>query len=96
MQGGMMFVVVSYDVVDDRKRTKIAKAMKSYGERVQKSVFECRVDDQQFIRMKKAVESIMDMNEDSVRYYFLCKGCVDRIEISGWGTVTEDESLIIV
>jgi len=91
-----MFVVVSYDVVDDRKRTKIAKAMKSYGERVQKSVFECRVDDQQFIRMKKAVESIMDMNEDSVRYYFLCKGCVDRIEISGWGTVTEDESLIIV
>ena len=91
-----MFVVVSYDVVDDRKRSKIAKAMKSYGERVQKSVFECRVDDQQFIRMKKAVESIMDMNEDSVRYYFLCKGCVDRIEISGWGTVTEDESLIIV
>lgn len=91
-----MFVVVSYDVVDDRKRTKIAKAMKSYGERVQKSVFECRIDDQQFIRMKKAVESIMDMNEDSVRFYFLCKGCVDRIEISGWGTVTEDESLIIV
>jgi CRISPR-associated protein Cas2 len=91
-----MFVIVSYDVVDDRKRTRIAKAMKSYGERVQKSVFECRIDDQQFIRMKKVVESIMDMNEDSVRYYFLCKGCVERIEISGWGTVTEDENLIIV
>jgi len=67
-----------------------------YGERVQKSVFECRIDDQQFIRMKKTLESIMDMNEDSVRFYFLCKGCVDRIEISGWGTVTEDENLIIV
>lgn len=91
-----MFVVVSYDVVDDRKRTKIAKAMKSYGERVQKSVFECRIDDQQFIKMKKALESIMDMNEDSVRYYFLCKGCIERIEISGWGTVVEDENLIIV
>ncbi|NWF57469.1 MAG: CRISPR-associated endonuclease Cas2 [Syntrophaceae bacterium] len=91
-----MFVVVSYDVVDDRKRTKIAKAMKSYGERVQKSVFECRIDDRQFMRMKKALESIMDMNEDSVRFYFLCKGCVDRIEISGWGAVTEDENLIIV
>jgi len=91
-----MFVVVSYDVVDDRKRTKIAKALKSYGERVQKSVFECRIDDQQLIRMKKTLESIMDMNEDSVRYYFLCKGCVERIEISGWGTVAEDEKLIIV
>ena len=91
-----MFVVVSYDVVDDRKRTKIAKAMKNYGERVQKSVFECRIDDQQFIKMKKALDSIMDMNEDSVRFYFLCKGCVERIEISGWGTVVEDEKLIIV
>ncbi len=91
-----MFVVVSYDVVDDRKRTRISKALKNYGERVQKSVFECRIDDQQFIRMKKALESIMDMNEDSVRFYFLCKGCLERIEISGWGTVVEDEKLIIV
>lgn len=91
-----MFVVVSYDVVDDKKRTRISKTMKNFGERVQKSVFECRVDDQQFIRMKKTLEEIMDMNEDSIRFYFLCKGCVERIEISGWGTVAEDEKVIIV
>ena len=91
-----MFVVVSYDVVDDRKRTRMAKTLKNFGERVQKSVFECRVDDQQFIRMKQSLEKIMDMNEDSVRFYFLCKGCVERIEISGWGTVVEDQNLIIV
>lgn len=89
-------MVVSYDIVDDRRRTQIAKALKNYGERVQKSVFECRIDDQQFLRMKKALEEIIDMNEDSVRYYFLCKGCIDRIEISGWGTVAEEEKLIIV
>jgi len=91
-----MFVVVSYDVVEDKKRTQIAKVLKNYGERVQKSVFECRVDDQQFIRMKQSLEKIMDMNEDSVRFYFLCKGCIERIEISGWGTVVEDQNLIIV
>lgn len=91
-----MFIVVSYDVVDDKKRTQMAKALKNYGERVQKSVFECRVDDQQFIRMKQSLEKIMDMNEDSVRFYFLCKGCIERIEISGWGTVVEDQILIIV
>jgi CRISPR-associated protein Cas2 len=91
-----MFIVVSYDVVDDKKRTQMAKALKNYGERVQKSVFECRVDDQHFIRLKQSLEKIMDMNEDSVRFYFLCKGCIERIEISGWGTVVEDEKLIIV
>ncbi len=91
-----MFVVVSYDVVDDRKRANIAKSMKSFGERVQKSVFECRLDDRQFLQMKEALEKAMDLTEDSVRYYFLCKGCVERIEISGWGTVAEDQNLIIV
>ncbi|MDI6754785.1 MAG: CRISPR-associated endonuclease Cas2 [Thermodesulfobacteriota bacterium] len=91
-----MFVVVSYDIVDDRKRTQIAKTLKNFGDRVQKSVFECRIDDQQFLRMKQTLDKIMDMNEDSVRYYFLCKGCIERIEISGWGTVVEDENLIIV
>ncbi|MBM4330497.1 MAG: CRISPR-associated endonuclease Cas2 [Deltaproteobacteria bacterium] len=43
--------------------------MKNFGELVQKSVFECRIDDQQFLRMKQTLDKIMNMNEDSVRYY---------------------------
>jgi hypothetical protein len=27
----------------------------------------------------------MDCTEDTVRYYFLCKGCVERVEYSGTG-----------
>lgn len=33
--------VISYDIVDDRKRTKTVDTLKDYGRRVQKSVFEC-------------------------------------------------------
>ncbi|MEW6140284.1 MAG: CRISPR-associated endonuclease Cas2, partial [Thermodesulfobacteriota bacterium] len=40
----VVFVVVCYDVVDDRTRTRLAKLMQNYGNRVQKSVFECTVD----------------------------------------------------
>ena len=93
---GSLYIVVSYDIVDDKKRLKLAKELLNYGKRVQKSVFECRLDERRFLEMKRKIERIIDMEEDSVRYYFLCKKCVNNIEISGIGTITEDEDLIIV
>ena len=91
-----MFVMVTYDIVDDRKRTRVAKTILHFGSRVQKSVFECQIDDRQYLRMKERVEKEIDMEEDSVRYYFLCAKCVGNIQISGWGAVREDEAVIIV
>lgn len=91
-----MFVVVSYDIVDDKKRLRIAKLLKGYGERVQKSVFECRLDDRRYLKMKQEIEKIIDWEEDGVRYYVLCAGCVRNIDISGIGVVREDEDVIVV
>jgi CRISPR-associated protein Cas2 len=91
-----VFVVVCYDVVDDRTRTRLAKLMQNYGNRVQKSVFECTVDDRVYLRMKEQIEKLIDWEEDSVRYYFLCGSCVKQVEISGWGAIREDEEVIVV
>lgn len=91
-----MYIVVSYDVVDDNKRRRLAKVLLNYGKRVQKSVFECRLDEKNLLDMKEKLEKIIDMEEDSIRYYFLCKKCIDSIRISGWGTITDDEDVIIV
>ncbi len=91
-----MFVVVAYDIVDDRKRLRVAKLMKQYGVRVQKSVFECILDDRRYLRMKEQIEKLIDWEEDGVRYYSLCRGCLKNIETSGVGIVVDDEELIIV
>ncbi len=91
-----MFVLVSYDIVDDRKRLRLAKLMKSYGERVQKSVFECRLDDRRYLTMKQGIEKLIDWELDSVRYYILCGLCVKNVEISDVGVVREDEEVIVV
>jgi CRISPR-associated protein Cas2 len=40
-----MFYLVSYDIPDDKKRTRMAKTLRDFGERVQLSVFECILDD---------------------------------------------------
>ncbi len=62
-----MFVVVSYDVVADKRRNKIAKTLVGFGNRVQKSVFECELDDRNYLKMKDALEKLIDREEDSVR-----------------------------
>lgn len=91
-----MYVIISYDIVDDKKRLQVSKVLKNYGQRVQKSVFECRIDEKNYLTIKGKLERIIDMEADSIRYYSLCQRCIGGIEISGWGTVTEDEEIIIV
>jgi CRISPR-associated protein Cas2 len=91
-----MFVVVAYDIVDDKIRRHLVKVLKNYGRRVQKSVFECRIDDRQYLKMRREIEKLIDFEADSVRYYLLCQRCVGNIEFAGWGAVQEDEDVIIV
>ena len=87
-----MFILVSYDVVDDASRGRVAKVLLNYGRRVQKSVFECILDEKRFLDMKGRLEKHIDFGADSVRYYFLCQRCVPAVQITGYGTVSEDIS----
>lgn len=91
-----MYIVVCYDIVDDKKRQRLAKLMKGYGERVQKSVFECRLDDGKYLKMKQEIEKLIDWEDDSVRYYNLCRGCSKNVAISGCGVVREEDDVIVV
>jgi CRISPR-associated protein Cas2 len=91
-----MFVMISYDVVENAKRLKLMKLLKDYGDRVQKSVFECNLSHGTYQQVKSRIEEIIDKRKDRVRYYHLCRGCVERIEISGWGEVTEEEDFVIL
>ena len=91
-----MLVMISYDVVDDSKRLKVMKFLKDYGTRVQKSVFECNLSLDLYDRVQEEVEKIINRRKDRVRYYRMCGNCEDKIEIYGWGEVTEDEEFIVV
>lgn len=88
--------VISYDISDDRKRYRIDKELKNNGIRVQKSVFECKITDAEFLKLKVKLEKYIDRNTDSIRYYFLCKGCVEAIESAGNTPNLEDEEFKII
>ncbi|MFH1491020.1 MAG: CRISPR-associated endonuclease Cas2 [Pseudomonadota bacterium] len=81
-----MFYLVCFDIVDDRKRSRTVKIIKEYGVRVQKSVFECSgLTEERFLKMKDRLDATVDATEDTVRYYVLCRGCMNKVELSGIG-----------
>ena len=82
-----MFVVVCYDIPDDRRRTRVSNILKGFGERVQKSVFECDITPKQFEKLKQKLGKVLQ-EDDGLRYYVLCAECVPRIEIAGGVPVT--------
>jgi CRISPR-associated protein Cas2 len=83
-----MEILVSYDVATEseggRKRLrKVAQACKDYGQRVQKSVFECSVNDVQYERLKQRLLEYIDEKEDSLRIYMLREPRAKYVETFG-------------
>ncbi len=69
-----MWVVVTYDgsteSAEGRHRLrKVAQVCQDYGQRVQKSVFECVVNQAQYEKLKDRLLKEADLREDSLRFY---------------------------
>lgn len=91
-----MFVVVSYDISDDKRRLKVMKTLEGFGERVQYSVFECRLKRRDLARLKKRLKGLVQEKEDDVRFYLLCEQCVERIIPLGKAKVTPEMHYLVV
>lgn len=91
-----MLIVVSYDVPNDRRRTRLAHALKDFGERVQYSVFECHLDGQALQRLRERISRLIDLQEDSLRIYRLCKECDRQLEVLGTAQRTDDPEMYLL
>ncbi|MHB1953241.1 MAG: CRISPR-associated endonuclease Cas2 [Sulfobacillus sp.] len=84
----MMLVLVAYDVstveaAGRRRLSRVARACKDYGTRVQKSIFECQVGPMEWARLRDRLLEEYRANEDSLRFYFLDETAVQRTEHHG-------------
>lgn len=77
-----MFLVLAYDIPDDKRRTKLFKTLKRFGWPVQESVFEFHLKQGELINLKKAVSLVIEEKEDQVRYYYLCHTCFHKTEMT--------------
>lgn len=91
-----MLYVVAYDTPCPKRRTKLANLLSAYGQRVQYSVFECRLKPQEFKGLRKQLRKVVKLAEDSVRIYPLSGHTLGQIEILGGVPLTERQGSIVV
>ena len=69
-----MLILVCYDVSTveapgRRRLARVAKACENYGQRVQRSVFECQVDETQLHLLRRSLLERIKPEEDNLRFY---------------------------
>jgi CRISPR-associated protein Cas2 len=96
-----MWVLVTYDVNTETKQgqarlRKVAEMCESYGQRVQKSVFECDVNETQYERMKSRLLRIISQQRDSLRIYRLREPRETGVEEFGVGRVIDFRGPLVI
>ncbi len=95
-----MLVLVTYDVstitAEGQKRLRqVAKCCMKYGQRVQNSVFECVLDEGQYLKLQHQLLKIIDARQDSIRFYNLGNKYQTKIEHYGAKPTYEAEGVLI-
>ena len=96
-----MLVLVTYDVntqdaAGERRLRRVAKKCENYGQRVQKSVFECLVDAAQWTFLRALLLKEIDVKLDSLRFYFLGSNWHQRVEHVGAKPSYDPEGPLVV
>lgn len=96
-----MMILITYDVSTEtsagrRRLRRVAKTCLNYGQRVQKSVFECQVNIMEMAVLKDQLLTEIDVNEDSLRIYRIIEPLEKNREEFGNSHATDFESTLIV
>ncbi len=73
-----MFLLIPYDIRDDKRRRKIDRVLSAYGSRVNYSVFEVETSKAKFKKLLKALVKYSDAKEDHIRIYILSKDVMEK------------------
>ena len=89
-----VYVLVIYDIVDNRRRTAFAKKLQGYGFRVQKSAFEAMISENLYQKLLLDIPRGIDKEEDSVRVYRI-RGH-GEVSLFGVNESIKNEEVIII
>ena len=96
-----MLVLITYDIntgtSKGRKRLHdIAEKCEDYGQRVNNSVFECKLDNAQMIKLRNELVKMIDRKTDSIRFYNLGDRYAGRIEQYGCKVSYDPEGTLLL
>jgi CRISPR-associated protein Cas2 len=94
-----MKVLIVYDVATadsgGAKRLRgVAQCCEDFGQRVQKSVFECDVGSAEWVQLRERLLSTIELRTDSLRFYFLNSDI--RVEHHGANQPTDLSAPLVI
>lgn len=95
-----ILVLITYDVNTETnsgkaRLRKVAKQCVNYGKRVQNSVFECILDAAKCREVKEILTSLIDVEKDSLRFYYLGDNYKNKVEHIGAKEIFSVEDVLI-
>jgi CRISPR-associated protein Cas2 len=77
--------VIAYDIVDNRTRRRVEKALLNCSARIQESVFEGIFTHSGVRALRRELAGLIDVTVDSIRFYPLCNWCQETLSWQGQG-----------
>ncbi|ACX95664.1 CRISPR-associated endonuclease Cas2 [Halothiobacillus neapolitanus] len=96
-----MLIIVAYDVSTEtaagRKRLRrVAKVCERMGQRVQKSLFECTINEMQYEQLERDLLNEIEETEDNLRFYRIIEPVEMRVKQYGCFRSVDFEGTLIV
>ena len=74
-----MLRIVAYDITSPKRLRRVAIACLDYGIRIEKSVFECDLRNDQFEELLERLKGIVNRDVDSLVCYSICAACEKNV-----------------
>lgn len=88
-----VFVLIIYDIIENRKRVKLSKFLLAYGFRIQKSAFEATITRKKYNQLINELPAYVS-SEDSVRVYKI----IGKGQVKSFGkeiSIEQDDVIVI-
>lgn len=89
----MVRLVITYDISEDKIRTRLFRLLERYGAWKQYSVFEMEITPVQRVKIEHSIRSLIGAS-DKVRIYVLCERCQNQIVNLGESSPERMENVI--
>ena len=88
-----VFVLIIYDIVDNKRRLKLSKYLQGYGFRVQKSAFEARISKRKYQKLLREIPRYIG-ELDSVKVYKMIGS--GQVTAFGKNMDIQNEDIIVI
>lgn len=75
--------LVLYDIADSRRSARVASLLLNHGVRIQRSVFEIRLERGKLPELQKRLTALINRQEDGIKIFPVCQKC--RVKADGSG-----------